>query len=176
MRLVIDTDVAQASGEELAVHPTAKRCGDFLRAVRRICHQVVMTKGIYSEWERHSSGFATRWLRSMFAQKKVIAIDADPDQDLRHRIERFGGGDKDREAMMKDLILIQAALKTDRTVVSLDKRARELFAGLARHADNLNDVVWVNPVIESEKPIGWLEAGAKPEEQRMLGFLSEGGN
>jgi hypothetical protein len=46
---------------------------------------------------------------------------------------------------------------------------------VAVQVDELKEIVWVNPPkIEEEKPIEWLENGAKPEKERMLGNLPEG--
>jgi len=72
--------------------------------------------------------------------------------------------------------LIEAAIATDRIVISLDDNtARRFFGRVAVQVDELKEIVWVNPPkIEEEKPIEWLENGAKPEKERMLGNLPEG--
>lgn len=53
-RLVIDTDVAQASGSEEATHPRAKHCCDFLQKMLSLSRSVVMTPEIRDEWNRCS--------------------------------------------------------------------------------------------------------------------------
>ena len=77
--------------------------------------------------------------------------------------------------MFKDLRLIEAALATDKTVISLDdKTARKFFGKAAVQVDELKDIVWVNPdKIEEEKPIEWLENGAEAERDRLLGNLCD---
>lgn len=60
-RLVIDTDVAQASGDEDATDPRAINCRDFLKSVRSQNHRIVMTREINSEWKNHQSRFALEW-------------------------------------------------------------------------------------------------------------------
>ena len=112
----------------------------------------------------------------MYARKKVHYASTAQNHNLRQKVQRFVTADRDIRAVMKDIHLIEAALDTDRTVVSLEKEARRLFAGLAKHARYLKNVIWVNPANDSEKPIAWLEGGANPEEQRMLGFWSESNN
>ena len=64
----------------------------------------------------------------------------------------------------KDLPLIEAALRTDNIVVSLDERARESF-----QFRELNIIVWVNPVRESLLMRPWLEEGAREVEEWRLG-------
>ncbi|HTX75328.1 MAG TPA: hypothetical protein VMD29_03905 [Terracidiphilus sp.] len=63
----------------------------------------------------------------------------------------------------KDLHLIEAALQTDRIVVSLDQRAREELAVQAAA-----DVMWVDPVDEGGHVIYWLNKGAEPFEEWKL--------
>ena len=83
-RLVIDTDVARASGDEDATDPRAINCRDFLKEVRSQNHKVVMTRKISDEWKRHRSGFAFEWRVSMYARRRVDSIDPPEDQTL-HR-------------------------------------------------------------------------------------------
>ena len=71
-----------------------------------------------------------------------------------------------------DLHLIEAALATDRTVASVDKKVRAFFSGEASacQVEELRTIVWVNPELEEETPILWLERGAPAEPERMLGY------
>jgi hypothetical protein len=71
--------------------------------------------------------------------------------------------------MRKDYHLLEAAIATDHSVVSLDETVRVLFASAAGSIVALKNVVWVNPDKAGEKSIDWLERNAKPERKRMLG-------
>lgn len=173
-RLVVDASVARSAGRENARDPTSVYCRDFLKAVRTICHQVVMTQEIGEEWQRHQSSFARQWLLSMTARRKVYRLDDVLDNDLRGRIEQVASNERAAEAIRKDYRLIEAAIATDRIVISLDDRARNLFTVAAQSVGNLRDVAWVNPDKAEEQPILWLENGAKPEKRRLLGFQSGG--
>ncbi|OGG46357.1 MAG: hypothetical protein A3F84_03200 [Candidatus Handelsmanbacteria bacterium RIFCSPLOWO2_12_FULL_64_10] len=165
-RLVIDASVAGTSGEK---NERGQRCRDFLNAVREICHHVVMTSEIEAEWKRHSHLFARQWQRSMTARRKVRFVNLIVDDELRGKIGRTAARDRDREAMLKDVLLIEAARETDHTVISLDETARGLFGKAARSVGELRNIVWVNPEAVDERPISWLENGAKPEKGRRLG-------
>jgi hypothetical protein len=65
--------------------------------------------------------------------------------------------------------LLEAALATDEIVVALDETVRELFIEAAISVGEIRNVVWVNPDRADEKPLLWLEDGAKPDKKRRLG-------
>ncbi len=173
-RLVIDASVARSAGGEEAAFPTSKRCRDFLKATLAVCHSAVLTSEVNEEWKRHRSAFARGCLVSMMARKKVHRIGSAVNDSLRSKIERVTASAKDREAMLKDFHLIEAAMATDRIVISLDKTVRRLFAVAARDVGELKSIAWVNPDQTEERPILWLGNGAKPDKKRLLGFRAGG--
>lgn len=169
--LVIDASVARASGSEIATYPTSVHCRDFLQTVLSVCHRVVMTPDIRDEWNKHNSRFAREWLRRMIAKKKLVPLVADIETSriLWGRVEKLTNNDKQRAEMLKDLCLLEAAIATDKTVISLDdKTARKFFAKAAAEGVLLEDIVWVNPDKLEEKPIAWLEKGASPDKAKLL--------
>ncbi|MEP0858722.1 hypothetical protein [Trichocoleus sp. DQ-U1] len=174
-RLVIDASVARSSGREEATCPTSVNCRDFLLAVLNICHKVVMTPDIRNEWDKHQSGFARKWRAQMVARKKFEYLDIPINNELWEKVETFAPTDKQRGEMIKDLHLIEAAIATDKIVISLDDNtARCFFSRASVQVDELKDIVWVNPdKTEEEKPIEWLENGAEPESDRLLATLCD---
>lgn len=162
-RLVIDTSIARAAGGEGATFPTSKHCRDLLLAVRTICHRLVLTSDITEEWNRNQSTFARQWRVSMEARRKVERLNVAPDTALRRKIEQTATVQSDRNAMLKDCCLLEAALAADRIVLSLDDTVRALFADAARHVGELRAVMWSNPDILDEATVAWLENGAKVE-------------
>ncbi|BAY10773.1 hypothetical protein NIES2098_39490 [Calothrix sp. NIES-2098] len=169
-RLVIDASVARSSGGEEATYPTSVNCRDFLKAVLDICHQVVMTPDIKTEWDKHQSNFARKWRTQMVAKRKFKFEEIPINSDLWKQIESIAANDKECWEMTKDLRLIEAALATDKIVISLDDNtARTLFSRASDKVDELQHIVWVNPdKIEVEKPIEWLKNGAEVESDRLL--------
>lgn len=77
--------------------------------------------------------------------------------------------------MRHDMLLIEAALATDRTVVSLDDEVRGLFKLNIDRLRSLGRILWVNPDQGEEDAITWLQSGARPERHRMLGYSGEEG-
>jgi len=166
--LVIDATIARAAGE--TEHPVSSACRRFLQEVLKICHRVVMTPEISAEWKKHRSRFAYGWLASMWARKKVVRLDAVEDAGLRLTIHSLELTDSVREAILKDIHLVEAAFATDHAVASLDETARRHFRQITEHAESLKSLVWVNPTKDNEHASDWLRQGAKAEEERQLGF------
>ena len=171
-KLVIDASVAKASGDQQATYPTSVHCRDFLMAVQNFGHSIVMTSEIRNEWDKHQSRFARQWLRQMIARKQLKPIaDLPIDPELWTPIERMAKGDNERSAMTKDILLLEAALETDRRIVSLDENtARKYFTQAATTIPKLQQIVWVNPDKPKETPIEWLKADAPADDFRMLGY------
>ena len=167
-RLVIDASVLHAAGPEGATFPTSKNCRDFLEAVRSICHRVVMTPDIGDEWRRHLSPFARKWRVSMEAKKKVYRTEPVPDADLCGRILDTAASQKEQDALQKDLRLVEAALAADNSIAALDDTVRRAFRKAANSVGEIRRIVWINPAKTEERPIVWLEEGAKIENARQL--------
>lgn len=168
-RLVIDADVARASGSETATHPRAEHCRDFLSEILSLSHRMVMTEQINNEWKNHQSRFARRWRVSMDARKKIERINPSEDEELQTKITTTTNNENEIEALRKDFHLLQAALTTDQTIISLDETVRQLFKRASQQIGEIRDIIWVNPDrVTEEQPITWLQNGAPPEPHRQL--------
>lgn len=159
--LVVDATIVRAAGE--SNHPISSANRDFLNWVLDICHRVVMTTEIGDEWGRHQSKLTRRWRVAMHARKKLVTLQVQANTELRLR-PTLGRNAEERDAILKDTHLIEAALSADRIVASLDERARALF-----HTAELSVVTWVNPVSERPRIQAWLEDGAPPVNEWKLG-------
>lgn len=168
-RLVIDASVARAAGSRPDAGGSSRPCRLFLEAVLTICHRAVVTAEISREWRSHRSGFFRKWLVQMYARKKVDRVEAGGDSALRRQLEACGAGPREISAMAKDLHLVEAALGSDRIVVSRDDTVRRLFSAYAASLAGLRQIVWVNPDLPEEEALTWLEGGAKSERGRRLG-------
>jgi len=116
-----------------------------------------MTPPLRAEWKQHQSLFARAWLAEMTSKGKVEAIPHIENEQL--RAEAPG-----TRSAQKDLHLVEAALATDRIVISLDETARvELSVPAAA------EVMWVHPVDEGGHVVYWLNKGAEPVDAWKLG-------
>jgi len=157
--LVIDACVARSAGGMDTTDPGAKNCRDFLTAILDICHHVVMTRAIGEEWKMHQSRFARKWLLSMEAHRKVRRFTQTSRLEMRERIMKAIPDKNNRDAMLKDVHLLEAALSADKIIASTDQEARTLFtksAGVSKAAKN---VVWLDPGKEGEKVLDRLKKG-----------------
>lgn len=172
--LVVDASVARSSGGEEATYPTSKNCRDCLKTISLLSHRVVMSKPISDEWNKHKSGFASTWLVSMTAKKRILRIEPEPiDEATRLKILRTAESQKQIEAMLKDIHLIEAALAIDNTVIALDEIVRALFGTACQAMGQMKDIIWINPDKPEEQISAWLENGAEPEKMRQLGFQKD---
>ena len=172
-RFVIDTSVVY-SGREDTKDLTSQRCRKFLLTMmNETKHQVVMSDALEHEWGKHQSRFARMWLVAMEKKRRVHHTEIPAQGKLRHQVERVAEKKTDCDAMLKDMLLIEAAFHTDRIVVSLDEKVRNLFHQATEKISALTRIAWVNPCIIEETPIEWLQNGAELERERLFGYRRE---
>jgi hypothetical protein len=135
-----------------------------LDSIYTICHRVAITEPILTEWQRHRSRFANRWLNQMFGRKKVVRLENPEEAGLEQSVATLPS--PQRECAFKDIHLVAAAMSSDRIIVSCDERAREVFSSLVEPA-SLRQVSWANPERDTAAVLGWLARDAPPE----AGFL-----
>lgn len=184
-QLVVDACIAKAAGsrpdeeflmldEVTAFSP--KNCRDILQAIERLGYRVVMTPEIKTEWDNHQRGFALRWLSAMTRQSKIETILSPHNDTLRgkltsligQQIGKYSVTEETYAKMLKDWHLLEAALVTDKVILTLDK-VRFHFKAISAQFDDIRTITWVNPDAPEEEAVSWLEAGAMPETHRMLG-------
>lgn len=158
--LVIDASIARASGGKGAVHPKAADTRNFLVTVLQICHKAVMTPAVRDEWDKHQSNFARKWRSSMVAKKKLLLVDVPENDEIRNQVTSANIGQKQKNAMLKDCHLLEAAIANDFRVISLDDTVQELFKNELNFPE-VNNVLWVNPTVEAQQILNWLCHGAK---------------
>ena len=107
----------------------------------------------------------------MTAKRKVIPASVDADSSVRTAIERAISGASNSDEIFKDIPLVEAALETDKIIISLDENARHAFSELAQQIPELRTIVWINPANPSEEAITWLHEGASRQKLRLLGSL-----
>jgi hypothetical protein len=171
-RLVVDASVVSSASEK--VHPRSRDCRAFLDRILRVCHKVVLTEDIEAEWKRHQSRYSLIWLAAMRSKKKVLLSEPFENESVRSVLGSSGLSGKEEAAARKDLRLIEAALETDRAIVSLDEEARSLYKKLSAQVREMRSIVWVNPELQSDDPLRWLDGGARLETVRRLGQGGQG--
>ena len=169
-RLVVDASVAGAAGGEEAEASVSINCTEFLETFRDECqHNVAMTPKLSEEWDEHQSNYAAEWLASMITTERFCHVEPSENQALCAKIEKTAPYENQHEGIQKDFHLLEAALATDQTIVSCDRRIRPHFARASQTLNEIQDIVWVNPEYkEEEEQLDWLRNGAPPEDCRKL--------
>jgi hypothetical protein len=142
--LVVDASVAQSAGE--TENPVSSCCRNALVSIRDICHRVIMTEAIQEEWHHHTSGFARKWLVSMYAKKKVHKCDA---AQLSHVEETCNGlSATEQDGLRKDLCLLEAACAGDGIIVTRDDVIQEIWHKCSDQLAVPKPIHWINPVTD----------------------------
>jgi hypothetical protein len=168
--LVIDASVAQSAGGEKATDPISISCRDCLETIRKVCHRMVITPEISREWDRHQSSFARGWRRWMISKRKVARLTPTLNPEIYDVIGELITVEKQQADILKDTLLVEAAVSSDKTILSLDDRMRRLLMVLAPQVREVGELVWVNPTNAEENCLPWLKEGAQPEKHRQIGF------
>lgn len=171
IKLVIDTNIAQSYSESTNARSIA--CRAFLNAVRDLEYRIVMSPDLAEEWKRHRSRAFVIWLKGIYSRKLQYDIEDVENASLREKISQFAPSDKDRQEMLKDVLLLEAALVTDERIASMNELDRERFQKISRFIKEIQNISWVNPEIEAEKAIEWLENNAPIEAWRQLGYQTK---
>ena len=168
-RLVVNTSVARAAGGEDATASVSINCTEFLESFLGECgHHIVMTRELSEEWNRIPSRYAPAWLKTMIAKRRFFYVKSSLNQALCNKIENSTTSESDIKAMWKDFHLLEAALATDQTIISLDEIIRGCFTRAAQRVGEIRHIVWVNPDRTEEEPLAWLQNGAPPDDHRQL--------
>lgn len=155
-RLVVDACVLRAATGSR--HSDSVSCVGALEEIEQVGHSVVETPAIYAEWRDHAIGFSVRWLAKMQSRGRIVSLDDEPDVELRTRIEDSGQHPRRIEAALKDIHLLEAAKQTDRAIISVERRSRQIFMQIPKALDG---IAWVDPIQHTDATCRWLRAGAR---------------
>lgn len=118
-----------------------------------ICHRVVVTSELEREWAVHRSRFFVMWMSWMKRKGKLATFADCRRDDLRTAIGQLDGPtNAERDAMLDDVHLVEAALVADRRIVSFDREARALFEDFASELPDAGSVVWLDPTLGDRPP------------------------
>lgn len=163
---MVDASVARAAGGTEAKAQVARACRDALHAMRDAGLGLYLSPQIRGEWDTHMSRFARTWLLSMTARKRVERGTPPPHAAIRRALRRKQRDGSTLAAVEKDLPLIDAALASERRVLSLDDRAQRQFAALARTVRALREVHWAGP--HQDGCVEWIRGGAQNDHRWHL--------
>jgi hypothetical protein len=165
---VIDASIARAAGPPDSKHPTGAICREFLQQIRGICHRIAWNAPIKAEWEKHQSAFARTWLVAMVRLRKVRHVNDEPVEQFREAIRLHSTDEGVVRVMLKDAHLVEAAFAADCRVAALDETVRGHFSRMSAAFVDVQRIMWVNLVSETEACTEWIESGAPETAERFL--------
>jgi hypothetical protein len=62
---------------------------------------------------------------------------------------------------MKDIMLVDTAMKNDKIILTIDKEAIKFYKNISHTLPYLGEILWVNPLIDTDKILKWLESEMK---------------
>ncbi|MGJ7920935.1 hypothetical protein [Neobacillus sp. LXY-4] len=164
--LVVDACVATSASTKQI--PVSKICKNILDEVLKSTHKLVFNQQLQKEWFDHPSKLGIMIFSSMKSRGRIIKIDESGEiSHLKEKVLVI----KDRSrvpAIMKDMHLIEAALLSDKIIISLDKKARNNFCSILNDVQEISVVNWLNPEEPNENIFLWFSNGANYEESRAL--------
>jgi len=164
---VIDADVARSAGE--TENPISMNCRNFLESVKENKHCLVMSANIKKEWDKHQSKFSIGWRTAMQKKRLITYIKVEENEKFIDKIDDANITQDQKNIAKKDAHLIDAALKTDRTIASGDDRARKVFCIIAETENNLQNINWTNPKMSNILVLSWWDSPNKlPQEWKLL--------
>lgn len=166
MRLVIDANVAHSAGSsDVPVSLYSREC---MNAVLEHDHVAVFGIKLLEEWREHASLHSRRWWRSMAARRRIESAEGDEFavhcEPACACLEHEGWKDD----LRKDYHLVQSALATDRTILSLEVRFPRYLAIACDRVRILGTLFYGNPALEGDVCIQWIKAGASVERDRSI--------
>ncbi len=150
--LVVDASVAHSAGETR--HPVSSCCRDALISIRDICHRLVITETIQEEWRRHMSGFARKWLVSMYAKKKVCRCEGVPLGQVDEACHELSSTEQD--GLRKDLCLVEGACAGDGIIVTRDDAIQAIWRKCHDRLAVPKTITWINPVTDGSQALEHL--------------------
>jgi hypothetical protein len=173
-KLVIDTSVLVSMGRGRSVDPSAICCSKFLKAVKEICHKFVETEDIINELDRQRLEVINKqscltWLQEMKSLRKLIKGKGVRCNELRREIgSKFANDAENGRAVLKDIFLVEAAIKFDKIIFSCDDKARNHFNELSKNCRKIEKISWLNPCNNIDEIIVWLKSGCEENESYYL--------
>ena len=148
--LVVDASVARSAGE--TEHPISSACRRYLLAVQGICHRVAVTDEILAEWKKHQSRFTRKWRVSMAARQKPLTHV----QPVSTGLDLQTFTPPHRDAVEKDLCLLEAALSADKVIVTRDDKLQKSLESTPEGDRLRGRYVWHNPLTHGEESLRTL--------------------
>ena len=175
--LIIDSCIFGMVGDKNKADYKNRACRMFLEKLHNIIENtkhiyIVVNNAIKSDRNRHVTRYSSRWLKKIAGRRKLKVVEETNKKQINDVIAGLQLREKCIDAMRKDAFLICTALACDGSIISSDDTARNLFSCIISEMKTIGELCWINPLIEEESPLMWIENRCKCSVDRKLKTLS----
>jgi rRNA-processing protein FCF1 len=120
-------------------HPVSLACRKALSTILKICHRVLVSESIETEWDQHTSKFARKWKIAMMNKRKTYKAN--------HSLAPIllkGVSTNDRTIIEKDRHLLDAAYTHDKIIITTDDKVQKALKRTGNQK-MLREILWLNP-------------------------------
>lgn len=169
-KIVVDANVARSAGENSDRDPTSSSCRLTLQAIEEGAFQIVLGAELYEEWRRHQSVFTRVWLTRMTSQNRISSYESGSEEcrSIKNNLQAAIPMREIYKIVEKDYHLIEAAIVTDKLIISVETHSRDHYRMYSNVIQVLQEICLMNPADPEEKVVAWLKAGAKHSDCRKL--------
>lgn len=97
----------------------------------------------------------------MTARKKIFNIENPENQLFRDKVKEKAKSEKACNAMLKDMLLVEAALSSDKIVAARDRTVINFFEEISENIGEFREIYWINPCKNTEEVLEWLKEVAR---------------
>ena len=155
--LVIDANIMRSAGGEETESQTSLNCTDCLDLIKERKYKIALSEILLNEWDKHFSSHSANWFKERNDKGKVEMYENIENEELREKIAEAAEGEDIEKILMKDVHLLELALKTDRKILSLEKQCLKHFKEIVPKVKKISKIFWSNPDKPGDKTLEWLK-------------------
>ena len=130
-------------------------------------HKIIMTKELKNQWDMVNSMVANQFLSAMASRQRIERLNFIKN-NIRNEFQNLNCPQNIRVPLERDIHLIEAALDTDKVVISKDKKARLNFCIISDDLEDIKGIMWADPTMIEENAIIWLKNGMPKDKNKNL--------
>jgi len=155
MNIVVDASIGRSAGGNRAIAAISIIATHCLESIETSRLTIIFTDELWTEWNNNHSSFSWDWLTKMNNTGRVTYLENYKNDGLRNFIGTLMQNQK--KVLEKDTHLIEAALASDRRIISFDRKVLGKLPLLLSVLPDISTLYWCNPVLDENSAIQWLK-------------------
>lgn len=173
----MDTCILCTASDTVALGSIGDSCWFFLELLIQSIHKAVLSKELEEQWDESFSYtiHASTWRNWLISSRKLeFFYGKTRDDRLRSKIlslDKYPDICKSEvDKMREDVLLLELALLTDNTIVSVNWKDRKKFCKAASYINGIGSIIWADPHKHRSDIKRLLDSGANPVDEWKLGY------